>query len=91
MNIKPDAANVARSQLLGVFEKLDERLNKRQFLAGEQFSRADLCAAGLMFHRWSPNWSAPPHFDEFMREVHDRPFFRWARDIYRDYRGNVVK
>jgi len=91
MNINPDAASATRSQLLGVFEKLDERLNKRQFLAGEQFSRADLCAARLMFHRRSPNWSAPPHFDGFMREVHDRPFYRCAHNIYRDYRGNVPK
>lgn len=91
MRINPQSADAARGQLVAAFEKIDERLQAHKFLAGEQFSRADLCASALLFHRWSPQWPAPRKFDEFIREYEHRPFYLWAEEIYRNNRSKNLQ
>ncbi|MFT4563848.1 MAG: glutathione S-transferase [Gammaproteobacteria bacterium] len=86
MGINADSDKAAYAQLEATFGKLDERLSKHKFLAGSQFSRADLTAAALLFHRWSSDWPAPTEVGNFMDEHKQRPFYRWAGDIYAHYR-----
>ncbi|MFT4585657.1 MAG: glutathione S-transferase [Gammaproteobacteria bacterium] len=82
MDINANSANAAQAQLVATFDKLDERISKHKFLAGSQFSRADLTAAALLFHRWSNDWPAPPEFGRFMDTHRQRPFYKWAGAIY---------
>jgi len=89
LGIDPLAAEAASKQLLFAFDKLDERLAKHKFLAGPTFSRADLTASALLFHRWSEDWQPPPEFDNLMRPLEGRPFYQWAGNIYREYREPV--
>jgi len=89
LGIDPLAAEAASKQLLFAFDKLDERLAKHKFLAGPTFSRADLTASALLFHRWSEDWQPPPEFDDLMRPLEGRPFYQWAGNIYREYREPV--
>jgi glutathione S-transferase len=86
MDINADSAKAARAQLVATFDKLDERLAKHKFLAGSQFSRADLTAAALLFHCWSNDWPAPPDLGRFIDEHKQRPFYQWAGAIYERYR-----
>ena len=86
MGIDESTVGAARSRFLFACDKLDERLSTHKFLAGPSFSRADLTASALLFHRWSDIWRAPSEVDELMRQLEDRPFYHWARAIYRDYR-----
>jgi glutathione S-transferase len=48
MNINPDSAKVAEERLLAALERLDNALQDRRFLVGNQFSRADLAACALL-------------------------------------------
>lgn len=86
MGVDAAAAEAARIQLLATFDRLDERLADHKFLAGPQFSRADLTAAALLFHCWSEDWDAPPEIVQFFDQLNERPFYEWAGAIYRDYR-----
>jgi len=72
--------------MLATFDRLDERLAEHKFLAGPQFSRADLTASALLFHRWLDEWRGPPEMDHLFDQLEGRPFYRWARAIHRDYR-----
>ena len=86
MGINAEAAEAARQQLIVSFDRLDERLAGHKYLAGPQFSRADLTASALLFHRWSDDWFAPVEVDEFFNQIENRPFYQWARAIHKDYR-----
>jgi glutathione S-transferase len=89
MGIDVDAAEVAVKQLNVTFDRLDERLTQHKFLAGPQFSRADLTASALLFHRWSEHWRWPPELDEFIDQCKQRPFYAWAEAIYQKYRPST--
>ena len=86
LGIDTAAAAAARAQLLATFARLDERLAGHKFLAGPQFSRADLTAAALLFHLWSDDWALPAEIVQFFDEQKERLFYQWAQGIYRDYR-----
>jgi len=86
MQIDATHAQAARNALLQAFDQLDERVAGRKYLAGPHFSRADLTAAALLFHRWDDSWSGPAALDEFFRDVRHRPFYEWAGKIYTAHR-----
>ena len=89
MGINKEAAAAAERSLESTFDRLDEKLAGRKFLAGPYFSRADLTASALLFHRWQDGWPVPPYLDTFLQAHDERPFFRWARDIYGNYRASA--
>ncbi len=86
MGIDAAAAEAARDQLLVTFDRLDERLKDHKFLAGPQFSRADLTAAALLFHFWTDEWAMPAQITGLFDGQKERLFYQWAQNIYRDYR-----
>ncbi len=86
MGINAEAAAAACEQLIVTFDRLEERLAEHKYLAGPQFSRADLTASALLFHRWSRDWPAPVAVDEFFNRIEKRPFYQWARTTHQDYR-----
>jgi glutathione S-transferase len=86
LRIDAEHAATARTALMLAFDRLDERIGARKFLAGPYFSRADLTAAALLFHCWDPQWHAPAGLDEFLNGMGDRPFFQWAAQIYANHR-----
>jgi glutathione S-transferase len=94
MKIDAESARKAERRLQTVLEKLDDTLQSRRYLAGNQFSRADLTACALLSPYCAPGKSDaevsaafPPEVCA-MRDSHkDRPFFRWVLDTYRDFRA----
>lgn len=86
MSINKEQCLKAIEQLNYAFDQLDQKVSGKKFLAGSQFSRADLTAASLLFHRFDDDWRAPPGFDAVMAKFSPRPFFRFAESIYVNYR-----
>ncbi len=86
LSLTPAAVGDARAKVELAFDRLDERIDGRKYLAGPLFSRADLTAAALLFHWFDAAWAWPPELDDFRRRHGDRPFFHWAAAIYRDFR-----
>ena len=87
MSIDPSSAARAEQQIAQAFERLDERVVDKKYLAGPHFSRADLAASATLFHWWMDEWRWPPSLHGFVDAHRDRPFFRWAENIYRAHRG----
>lgn len=91
MNINPESARASQARLLSALDRLDAVVKDRPFLVGDGFSKADLTACALL----SP-WVLPadaeadanfPQPVRALRDAHEsRPYLRWVRDIYRDYR-----
>jgi glutathione S-transferase len=84
------STNIADEQL----RWLDTLLaDGRQFLVGEQLSRADITAASLFSPLASPRehpsyqtLSLPPRFASQIQEWNDRRSLSWIRGLYRQYR-----
>lgn len=65
----------------------------RQFLAGDEFSRADIAGASLLaplvLPREHPTYDLlklPPKLADDVARWRDRPSFAWTRDLYARYR-----
>jgi glutathione S-transferase len=94
MNINAETAKQAKERFLTALARLDDALKHRRFLVGNCFSRADLTACALLLIHFirpsDPDAEAAEVLPEHvfaMRDRHKtRPYFRWARDMYRDYR-----
>jgi glutathione S-transferase len=86
MSISPANAERAQTELLHAVDRLDERVHANKYLAGPHFSRADLTAAALLFHQWDPDWTSPPAIAALMSTLAERPFYRWAAEVYATHR-----
>jgi len=91
MRINDESATQARIDLKLAIDKINAHLVNHQFLAGDQFSRADLATAALLAPLIQPEkygvpWPSqlPPALqttiDEWSGEL------EWVRKIYKDYR-----
>ena len=98
-DMKLNALEAERSRLIinNMLQKLDEKLENRDYLVGDQFSRADLTAAALLaplcqptqHPYYTPHLRLPHDLDEFQQRLKDRRFFQWAKGIYQKHRWEV--
>jgi len=91
MRINDESAAQARINLKLAIDKINAHLVNKQYLAGDQFSRADLATAALLAPLIQPEkygvpWPSPlppvlqATIDEWSTEL------EWVRKIYKDYR-----
>lgn len=77
-------------------DRLDEIYQKKRFLVGDRFSRADLTAAAFLAPLKFPDEhlapcpvSMPESFESFRKEHKARPAVKRVAELYRDYRRNA--
>ena len=79
-------ASAAEERLFATLDRLEKHLERRRFIAGGRFSRADLTASALL----SGVWRRSDEFLEPIRDLSDRlrahAGFDWAHNIYKEYR-----
>ncbi|NOU23695.1 MAG: glutathione S-transferase family protein [Methyloglobulus sp.] len=92
MNINAETAEAANLQLAVALDKVYTRLQNRQFLVGEQFTRADLATASLLAPLCKPKqyglpW--PECFPEPLEAIiaqHSEKL-AWVNSLYANYRN----
>lgn len=92
MKIREPEVSQSREALESVLERLNQALEGRDYLVGNQFTRADLTAASLLAPLFMPegygiNWpdTVPSPLKEWIDE-HDRQL-DWARRMYQKHRS----
>lgn len=90
-----DAAEHARAKVIAAMDRLDaelERPNGGGYLAGEEFSVADLTAASLFYPLVNPPQGPrllsdpPPALEAFRASLAGRPGYVWVEEMYRRHR-----
>lgn len=91
MNINADSAERSLATLKVALERLDDATSGKEFLVGDQFTRADLTAAALLAPFFMPaqyglDWPAdfPEPLDQIVDEL--RPKLSWAEKVYHAHR-----
>lgn len=91
MNINEETFAYSKAKMSAVIDKLYEQLQDNEFLAGGEFSRADLTAASLLAPLVMPegyglNWpkKIPEDLQALMDEFKDKT--AWVESIYKKYR-----
>ncbi|MET0026343.1 MAG: glutathione S-transferase family protein [Candidatus Thiodiazotropha sp.] len=91
MDINAETALQSERQIDRVVNRLIDRLQTRSYLAGSQFTRADLAAAALiaplrMPEKYGVTWpeKVPAQFLQFMDKFSSRT--DWVDELYRQYR-----
>ncbi len=94
MNINDESAAAARRQISAVMDKLESEFGPAGYLAGNEFSVADLTAAALLSPLAFPAefpYPLPEPSPEELVLLRDtfaaRPASRWVHEIYRRHRG----
>jgi len=86
MGIDAGAAAAARRRLLAAFDRLEAQLQGQRFLAGAQFSRADLTAGALLEALCTGTDPLPAPLQDFRDACQARPLCTWVRALRRDFR-----
>ena len=94
MDLGPDQRQESREIVLGELDWMDELLSDgRQYLVGDNFSRADITAASLLAPITVPNEhpvyeknKLPPLMVQDIEAWNDRPSIKWVREIYGQHR-----
>jgi len=83
----------ARREFDVAMGEIEKTLSRRQYLVGEQFSRADLSVASMLSWLVMPPehpfpWKAipDPKTRTFYEEYQNHPVYEWVRKMYRDHR-----
>lgn len=91
MRLTDKSAEKSRQHLIAAMEKLNSHLSHQPFLAGDQFSRADLAAASLLAPILQPakyglSWPnpLPQPLQGFTEEWKDQ--LSWVQELYTNYR-----
>ncbi len=93
--ISPARVSQARHDFDIAMDELKERLERKQYLSGQSFTRLDLSVASMLSLLVLPPehpfpWREIP--DSQVREIYndyyDHPVSGWVRKIYRDHRVN---
>ncbi|MEO1117972.1 MAG: glutathione S-transferase family protein [Pseudomonadota bacterium] len=98
MDLGPAQREDSRDALEREFDWLDGLLaDGRPYLAGEQFSRADIAAASLLAPAVRPPdhplhgvIASPPLHDADVARWAERPTARWVRAMYAQHRGRTT-
>ncbi len=92
MKINQDSAAHSQQQMALAIDKIDQHLQQRDYLVGEQFSRADLAAASLLAPLCQPagyglNWpkKTPAPLQEIADKYQEK--LAWVHHIYQQYRS----
>src|SRR5205085_10395329 len=86
------AAERAREKVLAALQRLENELGGERYLAGGQFSVADLTAASLLYpivlppESESPVEDMPASVESFRAGLRDRPGYRWVQEMFRLHR-----
>ncbi|GLQ33056.1 glutathione S-transferase family protein [Litoribrevibacter albus] len=98
-DMKLNALEAERSRLIinTLLLHLDERLENRDYLVGDHFTRADLTAAALLSPICQPiehpyyteDLTLPSDLAEIRERLKDRPFYHWVSKIYQKHRWEV--
>ncbi len=94
-----NALEAERSRLIinTTLQLLDKKLENKEYLVGDSFSRADLTAAALLSPICQPiehpyydeRLQLPKDLAEFQKKQQGRPFFQWVQKIYQQHRWEV--
>lgn len=82
----------SRATIEAGLHKLEQHLNSRSYLVGNQFSRADLSVAALLSPLAVPEQLAAntvntyPALAQFQSQFADSPVIQWVKRIYHDHR-----
>lgn len=83
----------ARREFDVAMGEIEKKLSRRQYLVGEQFTRADLSVASMLSLLVMPPehpfpWKAipDPKARTFYDEYRDHPVYEWVGKMYRDHR-----
>ena len=93
-DVRPGAAAESRAMLEAEFDWLEEKLaDRRVYLTGDQFSRADLTVASLLANFAKPNelavahgMSGPEALEADVLRWSKRPVMQWVKTIYERHR-----
>ncbi len=95
MKIFPEPTARSLQTLNEVIEKLNLHLANKDFMVGNQFTRADLTAAALFAplcfppnhdFRWPDLQKMPPALLDFRKQHEQDRFFKWILNLYQQYR-----
>ena len=93
-NITNSSANQARERIEAALQKLQQHLQSRTYLVGNQFSRADLSVAALLSPLARPAQMAtyrsnvyPDVINEFQAQFDGSSVMQWVRQIYQTHRN----
>lgn len=95
MNIRPEPAERSRKNLTEGLARLNSALEKREYLVGNSFSRADLTAASLLAPLFQPpehgfQWPSPEAMPRvltaYQSEFQDSRVGRWVLSMYERHR-----
>lgn len=85
--------DLARREFEDAMGELEKRLENRQYLVGEQFTRADLTVASMLSllvlppeHPFIWEEIPDPHIKTIYDGYRDHPVSVWVRKMYRDHR-----
>jgi glutathione S-transferase len=91
MHINERTADISLKKLKRAIDKVSNRLETKQFLVSDQFTRADLAAASLLApfrtpEKYGLNW--PEKLPEGLQQTADsfRTKLCWIDSLYQDYR-----
>lgn len=91
MNINAKTAANSEYRLIDGLARLDGTIQRRGFLVGDCFTRADLTACALLELLFRPIEKFETVFPEpvltLRRQYTDKPVYKWVAAMYRDYRG----
>ena len=90
MKINTESAALAKTHILTSLEKVNERLQGREYLVGDTFSRADLTVAALLAPLFMPpgyGLNAPELPSELQEQLDEfEPHLQWAKSMYTKHR-----
>jgi glutathione S-transferase len=93
MNINAETARSAEQRFAVALDRLDQAVERRPFLVGDRFSRADLSACSLLWPLCRPGESESeveallcPTVYALRKQVQRRPFYRWVLERYKQDR-----
>lgn len=82
LGLSETAVSAAAQQLERTCEQFEARLEKRRFLAGPVFSRADLATAAALAPCWQAPSGLPPALSAIYDRLRKRPLGRWAEAVH---------
>lgn len=91
--ISPAKVEQARREFDAAMGEIEDRLNRKHYLVGERFTRADLSVASMLSWLAMPSEHPFPWIDipdpetrRIYDEYREHPVIEWVTEIYRDHR-----
>lgn len=100
MNIFEQPSLEARQKLTASLDRLNKELKGKEYLAGDNFSRADISVASLLAplftplehqYRWPSPTTMPKPLQEFKQHYQGSRVESWVLEMYRKHRGREAQ